>query len=189
MDAYFASYHTSYPFVHEATFRAQFNEIVPRPDPMSWELLLQAIIALGAWSLDDEHQPYLDEILFRKAKASAQNTSVVESASMTLVTALTLLGNLAQKRNKPNTGWNFLGLAGRMALSLGLHRELPEWNISLFEREMRRRVWWGLFIHDSGASTTFGRAILLPSSGMIDVRQCLNIHDQVRANPSLLELY
>ncbi|PNH64370.1 hypothetical protein VD0002_g4276 [Verticillium dahliae] len=80
-------------------------------------------------------------------------------------------------RNKPNTGSNFLGLATRMALSLGLHRELPDWRINKLQREMRRRVWWGLYIFDSGASTTFGRPILLPDTEAMDVRPVLNIHD------------
>jgi transcriptional regulatory protein GAL4 len=81
-----------------------------------------------------------------------------------------------QKRNKPNTGSNYLGLAVRVALSLGLHRELAAWQIGLLEREMRRRVWWGLFIFDSGASCTFGRNILLPEE--VDVKPVFNIPDE-----------
>jgi transcriptional regulatory protein GAL4 len=81
-----------------------------------------------------------------------------------------------QKRNKPNTGSNYLGLAVRQSLSLGLHRELAGWRIGLLEREMRRRVWWGLFIFDSGASTTFGRHILLPDDD--DVGPVTNIPDE-----------
>jgi transcriptional regulatory protein GAL4 len=62
-------------------------------------------------------------------------------------------------------------------LSLGLHRELAGWKIGLLEREMRRRVWWGLFIFDSGASTTFGRHILLPEDD--DVGPVTNIPDEL----------
>jgi transcriptional regulatory protein GAL4 len=42
---------------------------------------------------------------------------------------------------------------------------------------MRRRVWWGLFIFDSGASTTFGREILLPED--VDVKPVFNLPDEV----------
>lgn len=178
IDAYFANYHTSYPFVHEPTFRAQHSELIRRPEGRAWNMLLYAILALGAWTLGDEHAD-LDEVLYRTAISVWQDPSVFESASLTLVQALVLLSNYTQKRNKPNTGWNYLGLAVRMALSLGLHRELPEWKLSLLQREMRRRVWWGLFIFDSGASTTFGRTILLPEQEMIDVHQVLNIPDEV----------
>lgn len=177
IDAYFANYHTSYPFLHEATFRAQYNALVKRPEKRAWNMLLHVVLALGAWTIGGVNG--MDDMLYRKARLSSQEESMFESGSLSLVQALLLLSNYAQKSNKPNTGWNYLGLAVRMAISLGLHRELPEWSISLFQREARRRVWWGLFIFDSGASTTFGRAILLPKQDMVDVKPVLNITDQV----------
>ncbi|KAI4628516.1 hypothetical protein J4E83_003066 [Alternaria metachromatica] len=177
IDAYFANYHVVYPFVHEATFRAQYHEVVPRPSKKSWNMLSHAIIALGAWSLNND-QIGLEDYLYRRALTLGQEESVFEAASLTSVQALILLSNLSQKRNSPNTGWNLLGLGVRTALSLALHRELPHWNITLIERETRRRVWWGLYIFDSGASTTFGRAIMLPDQETMDVHPVLNIHDE-----------
>lgn len=177
IDAYFANYHTSYPFLHEATFRAQYNALIKRPEKRAWHMLLNAVLALGAWTIGDGSND-LDDMLYRRARSYSQQESMFESGSLSLVQALLLLSNYAQKSNKPNTGWNYLGLAVRMAISLGFHRELPEWNISLFQREVRRRVWWGLFIFDSGASTTFGRAILLPKQEMVDVKPVLNIADE-----------
>ena len=178
IDAYFANYHTSYPFLHEATFRAQYMELVPRPDDRTWNILLHTVLALGAWTVG-EGDGHLDDIFYRKAISYWQDRPIFESANLTIVQALVLLSNYTQKRNKPNTGWNYLGLAVRMGVSLGLHRELPEWNITLLQREMRRRVWWGLFIFDSGASVTFGRAILLPENNMIDVKSVMNLPDEV----------
>lgn len=179
IDSYFREYHTSYPFVHEATFRAQYHEIVPRPPQRTWDMLYHAILALGAWNLNND-QVGLEDYLYRRALTLGQHESVFEAANLTSVQALVLLSNLSQKRNSPNTGWNLLGLAVRTALSLALHRELPHWRISLLEREVRRRVWWGLFIFDSGASTTFGRAIMLPDQDSMNVHAVLNIEEEVR---------
>ncbi|RBQ70366.1 hypothetical protein FVER14953_10975 [Fusarium verticillioides] len=133
-------------------------------------------MALGAWCLNNDNAE-LDDELYHLALSFGDAECLFASADLTFVQALILFSNLSQKRNKPNTGSNFLGLATRMALSLGLHRELPEWNISLLQREMRRRVWWGLYMFDSGASTTFGRPILLPGEEAMDVRPVLNIDD------------
>lgn len=141
-------------------------------------MLLYTIMALGAWCLDNNNTE-LDDELYHLALSFGDAESLFASADLTFVQALILFSNLSQKRNKPNTGSNFLGLATRMALSLGLHRELPEWSISLLQREMRRRVWWGLYMFDSGASTTFGRPILLPGEEAMDVRPVLNIDDEV----------
>lgn len=141
-------------------------------------MLMHTIMALGAWCLDNGDAE-LDDHLYHCALSFSEDEPIFESADLTLVQALVLLSNLSQKRNKPNTGGNLLGLATRMALSLGLHRELPDWNISLLQQEMRRRVWWGLFIFDSGASTTFGRPVLLPGRESMDVKYVLNIRDEV----------
>lgn len=178
LDSYFAVYHLSYPFVHEATFRAQFHEVIPRPQQRSWQMLLYTILALGAWCLNSDTTDDLDHHLYHRALSFGEDESMFESANLTFVQALVLLSNLSQKRNKPNTGSNFLGLATRMALSLGLHRELPGWDINPLQREMRRRVWWGLYMFDSGASTTFGRPILLPGLEAMDVKHVLNIEDE-----------
>ncbi|KAF2027454.1 hypothetical protein EK21DRAFT_114811 [Setomelanomma holmii] len=177
IDAYFHDYHLCYPFVHEATFRAQYHEIIPRPSKRSWDMLYHAVLALGAWTLNKD-QVGLEDYLYRQALTMGQHESVFEAANLTSVQALVLLSNLSQKRNSPNTGWNLLGLAVRTAFSLALHRELPHWNISLVDREIRRRVWWGLFIFDSGASTTFGRVILLPHDDSMNVHAVLNVEDE-----------
>lgn len=178
IDAYFQEYHCVYPFVHEATFRAQYHDIVPRPPKRSWDMLYHTILALGAWSLNND-QMGLEDYLYRRALTLGQHESVFEAANLTSIQALILLSNLSQKRNAPNTGWNLLGLAVRNALSIALHRELPHWKISLMEREIRRRVWWGLYIFDSGASTTFGRAIMLPDQDSMNVHAVLNVSDDV----------
>ncbi|RKU40979.1 lactose regulatory protein lac9 and GAL4-like protein [Coniochaeta pulveracea] len=186
IDSYFFVYHLSYPFIHEATFRAQYHQIIPRPQHRSWQMLMHTVLALGAWCLDGEENE-LDEQLYHTALSFGEDESIFESANLAFVQALVLLSNLSQKRNKPNTGGNLLGLATRMALSLGLHRELPDWNISLWQREIRRRIWWGLFLFDSGASTTFGRPILLPGRESMDVRYVLNVHDE-QLTPRTVEL-
>ncbi|KAJ5162168.1 hypothetical protein N7492_007560 [Penicillium capsulatum] len=177
IDAYFLNYHTSYPFVHEPTFRAQFNDPSLRPHGAAWQILLNTILALGAWSIGDDSSD-LDVTFYQEARACLQQSSVFETGNLTLVQALLLLSNYAQKRNKPNTGWNYLGLAVRMAMSLGLHKEFPGWKISLLQREIRRRLWWGVFIFDSGAAKTFGRPILLPEENVMDAKQVLNIQDE-----------
>jgi transcriptional regulatory protein GAL4 len=117
----------------------------------------------------------MDKTFYREASCSSQDQSLFEAGNLSAVQALVLLSNYAQTRNKPNTGWNYLGLAVRMALSLGLHREFPDWKSgSPLQREMRRRIWWGLFIFDSGASATFGRPILLPPRDVVDINHVPN---------------
>ena len=179
IDAYFLYYHSSYPFIHEATFRAQYSGVLPRPKGKTWPILLNSVLAIGSWCVGDDDST-IDRTYYQEVNSLWQDdASVFEAGNLALVQALLLLSNYTQKTNKPNTGWNYLGLAVRMALSLGLHKEFPGWNISPLQREMRRRAWWGLYIFDSGASITFGRPILLPEASIMDTNHVLNIHEEV----------
>lgn len=43
---------------------------------------------------------------------------------------------------------NQIGLALRMAISLGLHQEVSDQAISQIERDRRRRAWWSVYSLD-----------------------------------------
>ena len=174
VDQYFQLYHVSYPIVHEATFRAQFMEIVPRPKSTAWQVLLHIIAALGAFTTS-EVTPEVDIALFEAAK-SRMSFDLLETGNLFLVQALTLLSNYTQKRNRPNSGYNYLGLAKRMAMSLGLHKEFPAWHAKPLMLEMRRRVWWSIYVFDVGAVITFSRPFDMPEDG-IEVGLPLNVAD------------
>jgi len=160
IDAYFEHYHPQYPMIHQPSFRAQWDQVLTRPPRVQWEMLTNVILGLGAFCAS---QPMYMIDYFLERATNVISVEHLETGSLTLVQAFTLLSNLAQKRDKINSGSIYLGIAVRMAIGLGLHRELPLWKISLFEREVRRRVWWVVFIFDSGASITFGRPIVSAS--------------------------
>lgn len=174
IDSYFATYHVSYPIVHEPTFRAQFMEIIPRPNGQSWQVLLYIISAIGCFAAS-EVASEADVGLFAAAK-QRMNIDMLETGNLTLVQALVLISNYVQKRNRPNSGYNYMGLAKRMAWGLALHKEFPAWKTQPFKLELRRRVWWTLYIFDVGAVITFSRPLDVPATG-IEVGIPLNIGD------------
>ena len=179
VDAYFSLFHPSYPIVHEATFRAQFMEVIPRPTGNAWQVLLFIVAAVGVWSTAIE-PTNVDLGLFEAAKARL-SIDMLETGNLILVQALTLISNYMQKRNKPNSGYNYTGLARRIAMGIGLHKEFPTWEASLFTTEMRRRIWHCLYIFDVGAIITFSRPLDFPGDG-IDVGLPMNVHDTVSAS-------
>lgn len=176
VEAYFTYYHTCYPFIHEPTFRAQYLGLSPRPRDDVWEVLQNAVLALGAWCINTETGSA--DLTFYQSARMRLTGNLLETGSLPLVQALTLWSNYVQKRNKPNTAWNYLGLAVRMATGLGLHREFPDWKSLPLKQEMRRRAWWGLYIFDSGSAITFGRPIDLPEIGVTDTRAVMNVEDE-----------
>lgn len=177
IDAYFRLYHLSYPIVHEPTFRAQYSEVIPRPNGDCWLILAYVIAAIGIYTTSTTLESN-DLPLFAQAK-SMLSINLLETGNLTLVQALTLISNYQQKRNKPNSGYNYTGLAVRMAMGLGLHKEFQGWNISPLKMEIRRRVWWTLCVFDIGATITFSRPLSWPGDG-IEVAFPMNVNDRVQ---------
>uniref|UniRef100_A0A0L0MZM8 Regulatory protein GAL4 n=1 Tax=Tolypocladium ophioglossoides (strain CBS 100239) TaxID=1163406 RepID=A0A0L0MZM8_TOLOC len=176
IDAYFRLYHVSYPLVHEPTFRAQYSEVIARPNGPCWTALAYIVAAIGVWTSGSSSADALDLALFAQAR-SILGFNVLEVGNLSLVQALTLASNYQQKRDKPNSGYNCLGLSARMAMGLGLHKEVQGWSIAPLSMEIRRRVWWTLCSFDSGASITFGRPDVWPYKG-VEVSYPLDVNDK-----------
>lgn len=176
IDAYFRIYHVSYPIIHEPTFRAQYSEVIRRPSGGSWFILAYVMAALGVYTTATTLNN-LDLDLFYHAK-SLLSFDLLEVGSVTMVQALTLISNYQQKRDKPNSAYSYSGLAARMAMALGLHKDFQGWKIPPLSMEIRRRVWWTLSIFDIGATITFGRPQVCPFNG-VDISLPMNVHDKV----------
>ncbi|KAL7933866.1 fungal-specific transcription factor domain-containing protein [Trichoderma chlorosporum] len=175
IDAYFRIYHVSYPIVHEPTFRAQYSEVIRRPNGGSWYILAYVMAALGVYTTATTLNN-LDLDIFQHTK-SLLSFDILEVGSLTMVQALTLISNYQQKRDKPNSAYSYSGLAARMAMALGLHKDFQGWKIPPLSMEIRRRVWWTLSIFDIGATITFGRPQVCPFNG-VDISLPMNVHDK-----------
>lgn len=100
---------------------------------------------------------------------------VLEKGSLSYVQAIVLMANYLQKRNKPNAGFILIGIGFSMALAIGLHREFGMPSTSPFTMEIRRRVWWTLFIFVSGVQLILGRPAV--SLVGVNVRLPANVDD------------
>ena len=181
INAYFGLYHNSYPLVEEHTFRAQYSQVIPRPSGRSWHALAFMIAAVGHFTAATGPSD-TDRRLFMAAKSNMSIESL-EMGNITLVQTLTLMSNYLQKRNKPNSGYNYLGLALHMAMGLGLHKEFHDWDITPLNMEIRRRVWWCIFVFNTGAAVTFGRPLAWPNRN-VEVSLPLNVSDRALTNLS-----
>ncbi|KUJ10575.1 uncharacterized protein LY89DRAFT_700957 [Mollisia scopiformis] len=165
IDSYFRVYHLNYPIVHEPMFRAQYSEVIPRPNGDCWLILAYVVAAIGVFTTATSSSDNTDLDIFAQAKLLF-SINLLEVGNLTLVQALTLISNYQQKRNMPNSGYNYLGLAQRMAMGLGLHKEFQG-----------RRVWWLLCVFDVGATITFSRPMTWPWKGS-EVALPMNISDK-----------
>lgn len=95
-----------------------------------------------------------------------------------VVQALVVFLSLVRRHDSPRFVWMMVGLAIRLAQSLGLHRDGSAFrrHLSPYEVEMRRRVWWTICMLDVRASEDQGTEYTIPA-GSFDTRIPLNIDD------------
>lgn len=150
--AYFKYVHTLFPWLHEPSFRSQYEQVwttqstyVTEEDPLFY-CLLNLVLALGCqFSTLLENSMHKGDTFFNRAK-SLLGTSLYYVGSLKVVQALLLMGLYLQSTNRPNQCWNVLGMGIRVAQGLGFHVEPNQGD--LVERECRRRAWWGCVLMD-----------------------------------------
>ncbi|KAI8656372.1 Zn(2)-C6 fungal-type domain-containing protein [Fusarium sp. Ph1] len=182
IDGYFRLFNTSYPILHEPTFRrevANRDKVCANP---TWRIIYYMILAIGSWLLDNNTTP--DQCPYYSAARSRISMQVFEAGTTRTVQALLLMGNYLQKRDRPNTGYSLIGLAQRIAFGIGLHRERSSVDDKIvFERH--RQLFWIVYCFDSGFSITTGRPMAV-LEGFIDQALPRNIDDQDCDNSSVV---
>ncbi|KAK3343419.1 fungal-specific transcription factor [Lasiosphaeria hispida] len=86
-----------------------------------------------------------------------------EAGSILCVETLTLIGYFLQNMNRHDAAFLYVGMALRMAISLGLHNEVRSADQDLPEpaREHRRRVWWSVYSMDRILSVKSGNPVTI----------------------------
>ncbi|KAF3390311.1 Bikaverin cluster transcription factor bik5 [Penicillium rolfsii] len=96
---------------------------------------------------------------------------------LVLIQALVNFLALARRHDSPRFVWMMVGIAIRMAISLGLHRDGTNFQtLSPFEIEMRRRIWWSLCLFDVRASEDQGTEFTIAVDSF-DTKIPLNINN------------
>lgn len=165
INAYFRYIHPLAPLLDEQDFRDTYMTR-SRTDPRWW-LLLNTVLALGSMANSSHCDEHGHKIYWRRAKQYL-TIDTIGVAHIEVVQALALIsGLLLHYLQQPNLAHALMGAALRLATTIGLHRDYTE-GVNPRQREsagksieLRRRVWWSLFVLDSWACYGLGR----PSMG------------------------
>ena len=165
LDGYFKHVHPFIPLIDEHSFRDTYT--TSKRHDSRWSLLLNAVLATGSiasgTSDDTVHCVYYGRA---KQYLNIDNLGLVHVET---VQALAILGGFyLHYTQQPTLANALMGACLRMAVSLGLHRDYTESlrptntvKAASYSMDMRRRVWWSVFMLDTWASSTLGR----PSMG------------------------
>ncbi|EXA46422.1 hypothetical protein FOVG_07138 [Fusarium oxysporum f. sp. pisi HDV247] len=149
------------------TFLHQFDEVY-KPDTSkdpAWLCGLFAILALGELYSNIPVRAHHNQAdipgtgFFLRALDLFED--LYEEPTVSYIETVLLLSYYSHALNRSNSAYIFTGLAMRLSMALGLHRELPAQHASPFEHEHRRRVWWTVYAFDRLCSLKLGHPVTI----------------------------
>ncbi|KIX08046.1 uncharacterized protein Z518_02701 [Rhinocladiella mackenziei CBS 650.93] len=178
VEVYFSTIHIAYPFIWQPAFQKTYESFWRSGSLENfrgpWLSLLLTIFAIGACyekmadqenassskRLSHQHQRYFDQAVALSQKYDSKHT--VGHVQALLAQCFYLLATCHTDRC-----WTTLGMAVRIAQSIGLHvdeghRKLPENERS---SETRRRVWFSLYVLDRLLALQLGRPPAIHDDG------------------------
>ncbi|KAK2747292.1 hypothetical protein FQN57_002190 [Myotisia sp. PD_48] len=188
VDYYFNFAGTTYHILHKTTFYTELHSFRNQPQPVSAAFIIQLLLVLAiAWTakapgpltLSPENE--ISHIIVTNWIQWCDTwlyASAIKRPNMTILQIRCLLA-IAKETNytQKNQAWPVSGTAIKLAMTAGYHREPdPDARISIFNREMRRRIWYTLVELDLNASFDRGMPPTVQESDF-DTSPPLNIND------------
>ncbi|KAL0953455.1 hypothetical protein HGRIS_004688 [Hohenbuehelia grisea] len=141
------------------------NAASPTEEPMLSHRLSLLFIVLAIGTLMDTAQqpPYNLEAekYHQLARAALFQNSLFDEPTINAVQSLFLMTFYLFLADRHGTSsgarWGIMGIAVKMAQSIGLHRDSGRWGVDQIETQRRRELFWELYTYDSWQCLTFGR--------------------------------
>ncbi|KAI0019423.1 fungal-specific transcription factor domain-containing protein [Xylariomycetidae sp. FL0641] len=163
LHAYYAAVHVMMPILHWPTLQHEVERLYQSPDlrqvPVSWLSMFFAVLATGClFSSDAYPDRTLQASEFLEISRSLtdpwNNDFQLDDVRVFFLTSLAL-----NELNLKSASWTWLGKAVRAAQDLDLHLEVGM--RSRVDADMRRRVWWAIYILDRTLSLDLGRPFMI----------------------------
>lgn len=155
VEAYFEHVNPGCPIIDEEQFKRQYHGRDPNDAPSL--LILQSILLVGAHvSLQSPERDELKATFFRRAKAIF-DTRLERNRDVVMQAALLLTWHSDGEEDIGANAWFWVGIAARIALGLGMHRDVGASTLISQDKRIWRRTWWILVQFDVTISLSYGR--------------------------------
>lgn len=145
---------------HEPSLRAELEEILATGmvsrHKLPWMMLVITILATGATytpaSVIEKSCPGWNLVKLRTKLIRVieeRFLDLFDSRDVEAVAVCVLLSSYYMYHGQLERGWVTLGAAWRAAESMRLHQEHTWSRMDLIQIEVRRRVWWALYVADA----------------------------------------
>ncbi|KAI0895371.1 fungal-specific transcription factor domain-containing protein [Annulohypoxylon nitens] len=160
--------------------RSNMNDISPGMEALMFAIYYASITSMGEDEVKinfgaDKGQ-LINKYRFATEQALAKANFLVTS-ELVVVQAFTLFLVLVRRYDDTRFAWTLTGLAIRISQSLGIHREGTKFDdLSPFDVEMRRRLWWAICILDLRSAEDQGTELTI-AERTYDTQFPLNVND------------
>ncbi|PYI09445.1 hypothetical protein BO78DRAFT_362955 [Aspergillus sclerotiicarbonarius CBS 121057] len=160
---YFRTVHLTYPFLHEPTHMSVIDRVYASQEENPLDLFqVHMVLSIAALVLSRECKVHLP-VEGYYASAMKYVEHVCTDGSMTALQCLLLLMVYALHNPSSDVNiWNLNYQCLASVIDLGLQRDVrasSSLRISVFEQEMRTRVFWVVYMFDRAICTMMGRPI------------------------------
>ncbi|KAE8355156.1 fungal-specific transcription factor domain-containing protein [Aspergillus coremiiformis] len=173
--------------LHGPTIQQQLLDASGSLDTVSkeFEALMFSIycIALVSMRADDVQNTYgetkaiLLSRYHRGARLAFTRAGILRTSKIVVLQAFVLYLLSMRASSDPHAIWSLCGVAVRIAQRIGLHRDGSQLGLSVFETEMRRRLWRQLAILDVTTAQSSGITSQLLPYFSADIRPPSNVND------------
>ncbi|KAM0654964.1 hypothetical protein ACHAO3_000320 [Verticillium nonalfalfae] len=155
VNLYFRIVHPSFPILHKKVFLEKYGRSYRELTPTGLGAVY--IMALNWWS----YSPALSSM-------SKPDAHVLESKVLKMLFEVhkrpkisDLQGGLVLMQSPNVSSWALAGHLIAMAQNLGMNFDCSDWQVPDWERGVRKRVAWALFMQDKWGALVYGRGSLL----------------------------
>lgn len=182
LDSYFQNMHLRLPFLDRAgilNLHAKRHELPGNtPEAQFGRFKLFMVYAIGSairQTTDSDNTTSPNDFLLA---ALDFDSSLRESISIASIEAMLLLVLYNLRSTSNSSVWYMIGLAMRTCLDLGLHRETSYQRLPAHETELRRRLFWSVYIIERYTAWSLGRPFSVAEEE-IDAAPPANIDDSI----------
>ncbi|KAI1352830.1 fungal-specific transcription factor [Xylaria sp. FL0043] len=163
LHSYYSVVHVMTPIIHWPSFQRDVDRLYQGSDlrqvPTSWLAMFFALLAVGClFSGDPGPERTLKAGEFMDASKGLMDPWA-DDYVLDDVRSLYLIGVALYEMNLKSAAWNWLGRAIRCGQDLELHLEFG--TRARVEADMRRRVWWAIYIFDRTLAFEIGRPFMI----------------------------
>ncbi|XWX01624.1 hypothetical protein V2A60_009652 [Cordyceps javanica] len=144
--------------IHVPTVQPYIVEITTNISnvPLDYQALIFGIISMATISLDESEVIQMLGMSREKAlqtfnagaKAALIRFNYLKNYNMTCLQALIIYLFSLESRVDTHSAWVMSATAVRLAQKMGYHHDGEKLGMTPYETEMRRRIWWQLYMHD-----------------------------------------